>query len=190
MYLSAERLALANQAVHRDVRADQHCLAGHPALGHRRPRPDQGPQTGNPAPPPCFLAARNLSSAMPFQRDARAGDCADPRRAARRCDRQHRQARCRWLTTTSSRASYYRRAASKSIPAPTADPATCSTRFIDARADVENAGYRAPSCLITNTAGLKELSQLTTARYPTILSMLLAAANINSLYRVDDARHH
>ena len=54
--------------------------------------------------------------------------------------------------------------------------------LIGARADVEIAGYRAPSCVITNTEGLKKLSQLTTSGY-SILQQLLAAANVNSLYR-------
>ena len=54
--------------------------------------------------------------------------------------------------------------------------------LIGARADVEIAGYRAPSCVITNTEGLKKLSQLTTRGY-SILQQLLAAANVNSLYR-------
>ena len=54
MYLSAERLALANQAVRRDVRAVQHCLAGHPALGHRRPWPDQVSQTASWTSPRAF----------------------------------------------------------------------------------------------------------------------------------------
>ena len=45
MYLSAERLALANQAVSRNLRADQCRLAGHPALGHGRSRPDSGSAT-------------------------------------------------------------------------------------------------------------------------------------------------
>lgn len=53
--------------------------------------------------------------------------------------------------------------------------------LIDARAVVEDAGYRAPSCLFTNTAGLQKLSQLSSGT--SILSGLLTAANINSLYR-------
>lgn len=53
--------------------------------------------------------------------------------------------------------------------------------LIDARADVETAGYRAPSCIITNTEGLKKLSQLSSGYC--ILQQLLAAANVNSLYR-------
>jgi hypothetical protein len=53
--------------------------------------------------------------------------------------------------------------------------------LIDARATVEDAGYRAPSCLITNTQGLKSLSSLTSG-YP-IVESLLEAAHVNSLHR-------
>ena len=53
--------------------------------------------------------------------------------------------------------------------------------LIGARADVETAGYRAPSCVITNTEGLKKLSHLVGG--VSILGQLKAAANINSLYR-------
>lgn len=56
--------------------------------------------------------------------------------------------------------------------------------LITARVDVENAGYRAPSCLVTNTQGLKDLNQLVSAYY-NILQQTLAAASINSLYRFD-----
>ena len=53
--------------------------------------------------------------------------------------------------------------------------------LIDARAQVEDAGYRAPSCLITNTQGLKSLSSLKNG-YP-IVDALLQAAHVNSLHR-------
>jgi hypothetical protein len=53
--------------------------------------------------------------------------------------------------------------------------------LIDARAIIEDAGYRAPSCLITSTQGLKSLSSLT-AGYP-IVESLLDAAHVNSLHR-------
>jgi hypothetical protein len=54
--------------------------------------------------------------------------------------------------------------------------------LLDARVEVENAGYRAPSCLVTNTVGLKKLNQLVSGYY-NILQQLLSAANINSLHR-------
>lgn len=53
--------------------------------------------------------------------------------------------------------------------------------LINARALVENAGYRAPSCLITNTQGLKKLNALSSGYSSTV--SLLTAANTNSLHR-------
>jgi hypothetical protein len=62
-------------------------------------------------------------------------------------------------------------------------PQALLNTLIDARADVEKEGYRAPSCLLTNTAGLKKLSQLVSGY--SILEQLLVAANINSLHRAE-----
>jgi hypothetical protein len=56
--------------------------------------------------------------------------------------------------------------------------------LIGARLFVENAGYRAPSCLVTNAAGFKHLNQLVNGYY-NIFQQILAAANINSLYIFD-----
>jgi hypothetical protein len=53
--------------------------------------------------------------------------------------------------------------------------------LIDARASVEDRGYRAPSCLITNTTGLKFLGQLQ-GGFP-ITDALLTTANVNSFQR-------
>lgn len=55
--------------------------------------------------------------------------------------------------------------------------------LVAARADVENGGYRAPSCLITNTDGLKKLTKLTTNGSPGT-DVVLRPANISSLQRV------
>jgi hypothetical protein len=55
--------------------------------------------------------------------------------------------------------------------------------LIDARARVENTGYRAPSCLFTNTAGLKQLNRVEYGE--DIAEAVLKAASINTLYRVD-----
>jgi hypothetical protein len=75
-------------------------------------------------------------------------------------------------------------------PAPAGNAALVSDQIanllnglIDARVAVENAGYRAPSCLLTNTVGLKALAQLD-AGYSE-LDPLLDAANVNSRYRVE-----
>jgi hypothetical protein len=56
--------------------------------------------------------------------------------------------------------------------------------LIDARAQLEKAGYRAPSCLLTNTPGLKSLNKLQTGLSD--YQALLDAANINSVHRVDE----
>jgi hypothetical protein len=56
--------------------------------------------------------------------------------------------------------------------------------FIDARARLETGGYRAPSCLLTDTGGLKALNQLVDGL--SMLQPVLNAANINSMYRVDE----
>ena len=63
------------------------------------------------------------------------------------------------------------------------------TGFIQARADVENFGYRAPSCLVTDTAGITVLSTaLLAAGEPPVPNLLLAPANINSLHRTNVSR--
>ncbi|AKK27209.1 hypothetical protein [Mycobacterium sp. EPa45] len=54
-------------------------------------------------------------------------------------------------------------------------------QLIKARAHVENGGYRAPSCLITNTEGLTHLSQFYGG--DSILDSLLTAGHINALHR-------
>jgi hypothetical protein len=69
-------------------------------------------------------------------------------------------------------------------PGPTA--AQLLTALIQARVDVENGGYRAPSCLVTDTLGVTTLSTaLLAATLPPDPDSLLAPANINSLERVN-----
>ncbi|KUI33852.1 hypothetical protein [Mycobacterium sp. GA-2829] len=53
--------------------------------------------------------------------------------------------------------------------------------LIDARAALENRGFRAPSCLITNTEGLKALSTVATG--DSALEAVLDSAYVNSLHR-------
>ncbi|BBY77686.1 hypothetical protein MPRF_45850 [Mycolicibacterium parafortuitum] len=55
--------------------------------------------------------------------------------------------------------------------------------LIDARTAVETAGYRAPSCLVTNTDGLKEVSVLVSGY--SVQQTLLDTANIGSLQRAE-----
>jgi len=60
-------------------------------------------------------------------------------------------------------------------------PGDLLTQLINARAHVEDGGYRSPSCLITNTVGLANLSQFYGG--DSILNSLLTAAHINALHR-------
>lgn len=53
--------------------------------------------------------------------------------------------------------------------------------LIQARADIEDTGYRAPSCLLTNTAGLTTISALVSGLPQ--LGPVLAAASVNSVQR-------
>ena len=53
--------------------------------------------------------------------------------------------------------------------------------LIEARASIEDAGYRAPSCLITNTLGLIALSELVSGY--SVTEPLLTTANVNALHR-------
>lgn len=73
--------------------------------------------------------------------------------------------------------------ASPTNPAISTGPAGLLKALITARTQLENAGYRAPSCVITNTEGLIKLSQFVGGT--SILGQLTAAANVNSLYRTE-----
>jgi hypothetical protein len=55
--------------------------------------------------------------------------------------------------------------------------------LINARAEVEKFGYRAPSCIFVGTAELIDLSKLVSGSPGT--DVLLGPANINTLHRVD-----
>ncbi len=72
--------------------------------------------------------------------------------------------------------------AANALPVDTGTPGTILATLIDARALAEDAGYRAPSCLFTDTAGLKVLSTLEDG--VPVTEGVLGAANINSLHRV------
>jgi hypothetical protein len=64
------------------------------------------------------------------------------------------------------------------------DIPTLLPALIDARADLEKSGYRSPSCLLTDTTGLKALNTLQDGL--PVYQPVLDAANINSLYRFDE----
>lgn len=57
--------------------------------------------------------------------------------------------------------------------------------LIEARGKVEDGGYRAPSCLVTDTLGLQYLAGTTITSGYSGTDVLLPPANINSLHRVN-----
>lgn len=63
-------------------------------------------------------------------------------------------------------------------------PPKILSALINARAQVESAGYRAPSCLITDVNGVTTLNQLVPSGVD-FLRASLTAANVNALYRTD-----
>jgi hypothetical protein len=173
MYLSSERLALANQGVKETF---AQCSITWPAIPHW--------DTGDPGQitvpdgkynPPGFLTVQQ--KAIPFTVTLAEANAPTP-------DLLLTQV----MAVTKDLAKevdhdviphLYTHAAIHNLTGTT--PGPLQGKLIDARADVENAGYRAPSCIITNTDGLKKLSQLVSGY--SILQQLLAAANVNSLYR-------
>lgn len=78
---------------------------------------------------------------------------------------------------------YLRVAATALQKLDTTDEHTIQDSLIDARVQVENAGYRAPSCLVTDTAGLKALSLLVNGN--PMLETFLTAGHVNSLHRAE-----
>jgi hypothetical protein len=66
----------------------------------------------------------------------------------------------------------------------TTPPDTILASLLSARAQVEQNGFRAPSAALTTTDGLTTLSQMVSGY--SVLNSLLDAANINSLHRVNE----
>lgn len=182
MYLSAERLAIANQAVHETFEQTGIVWQAIPRWDTRDPAQTRVPN-GDPddvgfvqivsastdfvatlaevtAPTPDDLVARVIKNAVQLATSASNGNGVDQKVLP--------------VLYTGGQA----------LPAlATNYPQALLNGLIDARAVVEDAGYRAPSCLITNTAGLKALSQLESGC--PVIESLLSAANINSVYRSD-----
>jgi len=73
----------------------------------------------------------------------------------------------------------YTKKAATNLPGVTLDQILAA--LIGARADIEDAGYRAPSCLFTNTPGLIAISPLVNGLPQ--LGPVLATASINSVQR-------
>ncbi|WP_431232673.1 hypothetical protein ACQ856_25220 [Mycolicibacterium psychrotolerans] len=174
MYLSAERLALANQAVRETF---EQCSIAWQAVPHW--------DTGDPGQinvPDGIVATPNVITVQtrsePFELTL--GEAIAPTPDA-------------LLTGVASATKtlakdvdddilqYLYTNAGNDVATALVTPQPLLNALVDARVYVEDAGYRAPSCLITNTEGYKKLSHLVGG--VSILPQLLTTANIDSLYR-------
>jgi hypothetical protein len=175
MYLSAERLALANQAVKESF---EQCSVTWQAIPHwNTGDPGQITVADGKYNPPGFLAVQQQAISFTVtlaEANAPTPDLLLTEVMANAVDLAKQ-------VDTDVIPQLYTGAGTNSATTGIT-PDLLQKGLIDARAGVEIAGYRAPSCVITNTEGLKNLSQLTTSGF-SILQQLLAVANVNSLYR-------
>jgi hypothetical protein len=187
MYLSAERLGIANKAVRETFeqtsiawQAIPHWETGDPAQTKVRcdstymPKPDDKQPLGeDPVPVLTFYQTFYLTVAQASAPTPDALLAAVIARTVYLADRVDSEV----FGELHGKAKPGPIKAKEHIP-------TLLNALIDARAELENVGYRAPSCLLVNTVGLKAISQLDLG-YP-VLKPLLDAANVNSRYRVED----
>jgi len=178
MYLSAERLALANQTV-RETFAET-CVAwqaipywdtGDP--GQSTVRADD---IDNPAAPPIPL------DPIPVPFAVSVAQALSPSPDALLAQVMAKTVELSQLVDDSVLPQL--RAKAKGTDLTIAAPGLAQdvlNQLIPARARVEDEGYRAPSCIITNTPGLVALTQLDGGY--SVLDSLLTPANVNSLHR-------
>ncbi|RAU94440.1 hypothetical protein DQP58_14195 [Mycobacterium colombiense] len=182
MYLSAERLALANQAV---KEAFGQCSVAWQAIPHW--------DTGDPGqvsvPNGILGASANVltlqSQSSPFPLTV--AETIAPTPDALLTGAMGATKTLANTVDTDVLKACYAAAKGPNIITFPASPVTAQdlqNSLISARVIVENAGYRAPSCLVTNTAGLISLNQLVSGYY-NLSEQILDAANINSLYRFE-----
>lgn len=185
MYLSAERLALANQAVKETFeqcsvawQAIPHWDTGDPGqvnvanglLGAAANFLSLAPPPSPPPPPTIPLTVAEVIAPTP---DALlTGAMAATKTLAN------------YFDTDVLKQVFAAAKAPNIITFPSTGAQDLQDSLIGARVLVENAGYRAPSCLVTNTAGLQKLNQLVSGYY-NLSQQILDAANINSLYRFE-----
>ncbi|GAS88525.1 hypothetical protein [Mycolicibacterium brisbanense] len=175
MYLSAERLAVANRAVRETF--EQTSVAWQ-AIPHW--------DTGDPGQtwvrsdtiPPGFLEVDTVNEKFAVTLAQAGAPLADPLLAV-------------LMKTTVELAATIDTAVLAKLQA--ADPTPLQTAgttqdllntLVDARAKVETAGYRAPSCLFTGADGLKRLNHIESGE--DIAEAVLKAGGVTSLYRVDE----
>jgi hypothetical protein len=176
MYLSADRLALANQAVRETF--EQTCVAWQ-AIPHW--------ETGDPG--QTFVRADDINNPLAPDIAITPKPIAFTVTLAQAIAPTPDALLAQVMKKTTDLAAavdlfvlpLIRKAATEVELAGVVPPDPIVDALIDTRAKVEDAGYRAPSCVVTNTEGLKKFSQLVSGY--SILETLLTAANANSLHR-------
>lgn len=177
MYLSAERLAIANQVTRETF---EQCSIVWQAIPHW----DVGDPSqttvrkDNVTGPPAYLTLELL--AEPF--DVTLAETIAP---------AHDAVLAKVIATTAILARKFdekviptlHSATIPTVNVVTATPSDLLWALIQARTKVELGGYRAPSAIVTNTLGLAALSQLVSGY--SVKDSLLGPANVNSLYRID-----
>jgi hypothetical protein len=199
MYLSAERIAVANKAV-RDTfeqasiawQAIPHWDTGDP--GQVRVRSDNAyapeAKEGELAPP--ILPGASLPIEAVFVRfEVTVAQAISPTPDALLAAVIARTVQLAGRVDTRVITELLRKAGDNVKMSISADPSTWNPgdgntllkALIEARAKIEKYGYRAPSCLLTDTTGLTALSYLESGLSE--LQPLLEAGNINSLQRFE-----
>ena len=178
MYLSAQHLALANQAV---IETFENCSVAWQAIPHwdtGDPAQTQVPADDVAAASPGLLDIKGWR--IPFDVTLATATAATPTAL---------------LGTIVAKTVELAAAVDRAVVLALRDKSTATNfddsgpdaimgSLITARALVEKNGFRAPSAALTTTAGLTTLSHLVGGY--SILSSLQEAANINSLHRVDE----
>lgn len=177
MYLSAERLALANQTIHRIF--EQTCVAWqaipHWDVGDPGQTQVFNGDTLNPLPLTLAPAARDVPVTV--------GEIIAPTPDAL-LTKITAGAVGLALDVDTDVLPKLRDAATAIFDAGNGPPNTILNALIAARVSVESAGFRAPTALITDTVGLQALHQLVGGS-TSVKDSLLDAGNINSLYRFE-----
>jgi len=179
MYLSAERLALANQTIKETF--DQCSIAWQAIPNWDTRDPGQARVPNDIVNKPGFVDVK--LDKVDFQLTLAQAEAPTPDTLL--AEVIANTAKLAKSVDENVLAELYKNASVTKIPAspppPSAQLNDILTELIKARAGIEDAGYRAPSCLITNTDGLATMSSLNSG--DSALRPVLKAANVNSLHR-------
>jgi hypothetical protein len=181
MYLSEERVAVANRAIHETF--EQACVAWQ-VLPHWETGDPTQTQVRNDNPTsPAFLTL----TSVPAEFDITLAEAISPTPDALIAKVIANTVLLAGKVDTAVFPAIRMFTAVPTVTLANTTPATILNVLIDARAKVEKSGHRAASCLITDVDGIKALSQLVSGYY-SVKESLLDAGYVNSLQRVDQIK--